>query len=151
MAAHGAAWVTGLQSTGVAASAKHFPGHGDTAQDSHVALPVIDRSLDDLRQRELVPFVAAIEAGVRVIMTAHIMLPQLDAGPSAGYPRVYDIALETISHGDGQVDPESLARFIAERRIPAIRAAVQPPATYAKKAPPMLKMAPIRRSFFQST
>ena len=79
VAAHGAAWVTGLQSTGVAASAKHFPGHGDTAQDSHVALPVIDRSLDELRQRELVPFVAAIQAGTHLIMTSHIMLPQLDA------------------------------------------------------------------------
>jgi beta-N-acetylhexosaminidase len=79
VAAHSAAWVTGLQSSGVAASAKHFPGHGDTALDSHHALPVIDLSLDELRSRELVPFVAAIEAGTRVIMTSHIVLPQLDA------------------------------------------------------------------------
>jgi beta-N-acetylhexosaminidase len=79
VAAHGAAWITGLQSTGVAASAKHFPGHGDTAQDSHVSLPVVDRSLDELRSRELVPFVAAVDAGTRLIMTSHIMLPQLDA------------------------------------------------------------------------
>ena len=77
--AHGAAWITGLQSTGVAATAKHFPGHGDTALDSHLALPVIDRSLAELRERELVPFAAAIEAGVRVVMTSHILLPQLDA------------------------------------------------------------------------
>jgi beta-N-acetylhexosaminidase len=79
VAAHGAAWITGLQSTGVAATAKHFPGHGDTALDSHLALPVIDRSLTALRDRELVPFAAAIEAGVRVVMTSHILLPQLDA------------------------------------------------------------------------
>jgi beta-N-acetylhexosaminidase len=79
VAAHSAEWVTGLQSTGVAASAKHFPGHGDTAQDSHVALPVIDRSPDELRQRELVPFIAAIQAGTHLVMTSHIMLPQLDA------------------------------------------------------------------------
>ena len=78
VAAHSATWVTGLQSTGVGATAKHFPGHGDTAQDSHVALPVIDRSLEELRSRELLPFAAAIEAGVRLIMTSHIMLPQLD-------------------------------------------------------------------------
>ena len=45
------AWVAGLQSTGVAATAKHFPGHGDTAQDSHVSLPVVNRSLDELRSR----------------------------------------------------------------------------------------------------
>ena len=79
VARHGAAWIRGLQSTGVAATAKHFPGHGDTAQDSHLALPVIDRSLPELRRRELVPFAAAIEAGVRVVMTSHILLPQLDA------------------------------------------------------------------------
>ena len=75
---HSAAWVRGLQSTGVGGSAKHFPGHGDTALDSHLALPVIDRSLDQLRERELVPFASAIEAGVRTIMTSHIMVPQLD-------------------------------------------------------------------------
>ena len=79
VARHGRAWVAGLQSTGVAATAKHFPGHGDTAQDSHVSLPVVDRSLDELRRRELVPFVAAADAGCRVIMTSHIMLPQLDS------------------------------------------------------------------------
>jgi beta-N-acetylhexosaminidase len=78
VARHGRAWVAGLQSTGVAASAKHFPGHGDTAQDSHLSLPAVGRSLDQLRRRELVPFAAAIEAGCRVIMTAHIMVPQLD-------------------------------------------------------------------------
>jgi beta-N-acetylhexosaminidase len=74
-----AAWTQGLQSVGVAACSKHFPGHGDTAQDSHHALPVIDRSLDELRERELVPFVAAIAAGTKSIMSSHIMLPQLDA------------------------------------------------------------------------
>lgn len=79
VAAHGAAWVAGLQSTGVAASAKHFPGHGDTAQDSHHALPVLDLSGEEVQSRELLPFVAAIEAGTRVIMTSHIVLPQLDA------------------------------------------------------------------------
>ena len=63
VARHGAAWVAGLQSTGVAATAKHFPGHGDTAQDSHVSLPAVNRSLDELRRRELLPFAAAIDAG----------------------------------------------------------------------------------------
>jgi beta-N-acetylhexosaminidase len=79
VARHGAAWVAGLQSTGVAATAKHFPGHGDTSQDSHVSLPVVNRSFKELRRREIVPFAAAIEAGCRVIMTSHIMLPQLDS------------------------------------------------------------------------
>lgn len=79
VARHSAAWVRGIESTGVAASAKHFPGHGDTAVDSHLALPIVDRSLEELRERELVPFRAAIEAGARTIMTSHILLPQLDA------------------------------------------------------------------------
>lgn len=79
VAEHGAAWTRGLQSTGVAACAKHFPGHGDTAQDSHLALPVVDLGPAALRQRELLPFAAAIAAGTRTIMTSHILLPQLDA------------------------------------------------------------------------
>ena len=82
------AWVAGLQSTGVAASAKHFPGHGDTAQDSHVSLPVVNRSLDELRRRELLPFAAAIEAGCRVVMTSHILLPQLDPDHPATMSRI---------------------------------------------------------------
>jgi len=78
VARHSAAWTRGLQSAGIAASAKHFPGHGDTAQDSHLAMPIVDRSLDQLRERELVPFQAVVAAGARSVMTSHIMLPQLD-------------------------------------------------------------------------
>jgi len=78
VADHTAAWVGAVQATGIGAAAKHFPGHGDTAQDSHLALPVVDRSLAELRERELVPFRAAIEAGTELVMTSHILLPQLD-------------------------------------------------------------------------
>jgi beta-N-acetylhexosaminidase len=88
VARHGRAWVAGLQSTGVAASAKHFPGHGDTAQDSHVSLPVVNRSLDELRSRELVPFAAAVEAGCRVVMTSHVLVPQLDRDHPATMSRI---------------------------------------------------------------
>jgi beta-N-acetylhexosaminidase len=88
VASHARAWVAGLQSTGVAASAKHFPGHGDTVQDSHVSLPVVKRSLDELRRRELLPFVAAIDEGCRTVMTSHIMLPQLDSEHPATMSRV---------------------------------------------------------------
>jgi beta-N-acetylhexosaminidase len=88
-ARHTAAWVRGLQSTGVAASAKHFPGHGDTSTDSHLALPVVDLPLETLRGRELVPFRAAIAAGTRTIMTSHILLPRLDAEqPATLSPRI---------------------------------------------------------------
>jgi beta-N-acetylhexosaminidase len=88
VARHGRAWVAGLQSTGVAASAKHFPGHGDTAQDSHVSLPVVNRSLDELRSRELLPFAAAVEAGCRVVMTSHVLVPQLDRDHPATMSRI---------------------------------------------------------------
>ena len=78
VAAHVAAWTRGLQSAGVAACAKHFPGHGDTAEDSHLALPVLDLDLEALAARELLPFVAAVEAGVAAVMTSHIVVPALD-------------------------------------------------------------------------
>lgn len=87
VARHTAAWVRGLQSTGVGAAAKHFPGHGDTATDSHLGLPVVDLDLDTLRRRELVPFVAAIDAGAVAVMTSHILLPQLDPNAPATLSR----------------------------------------------------------------
>ncbi|MBW8871464.1 MAG: beta-N-acetylhexosaminidase [Leifsonia sp.] len=88
VARHTAAWIEALQSTGVAASAKHFPGHGDTATDSHLALPVVDLSPAELRSRELVPFAAAIAAGTETIMTSHILLPQLDHVPATFSTRI---------------------------------------------------------------
>ncbi|MGV9231312.1 glycoside hydrolase family 3 protein [Streptomyces nigra] len=77
-ARHTAAYVTGLQSAGVAACTKHFPGHGDTAVDSHHALPRIDADASVLTERELAPFRAAIAAGTRAVMSAHILVPALD-------------------------------------------------------------------------
>jgi len=72
------AMVSGIQSAGVAACAKHFPGHGDTASDSHVGLPVVPHSLDRLRKVEFVPFQSAIRAGAKMVMTAHLALPAID-------------------------------------------------------------------------
>jgi beta-N-acetylhexosaminidase len=71
---HVAAYVTGLQKYGVAACAKHFPGHGAATEDSHVALPVLPRTLAELHAIELVPFAAAIRAGVRSVMTGHLVV-----------------------------------------------------------------------------
>jgi beta-N-acetylhexosaminidase len=81
-AAHVTAWIGGLQSAGPAACAKHFPGHGDTRQDSHVSLPEIDVPLDLLARRELVPFRAAVAAGVEAVMTSHIVVRALDSAPA---------------------------------------------------------------------
>ncbi|MFJ9633340.1 glycoside hydrolase family 3 protein [Streptomyces sp. NPDC091280] len=78
VARHTAAYVTGLQAAGVAACTKHFPGHGDTAVDSHHALPRIDAESAVLERRELLPFHAAIAAGSRAVMSAHILVPTLD-------------------------------------------------------------------------
>ena len=68
----GAAIVAALQGEGVAACGKHFPGHGDTQEDSHFELPLVEHPLERLRQVEFVPFKAAIDAGVATIMTAHV-------------------------------------------------------------------------------
>lgn len=75
---HGVAYIEGMQTAGVAASAKHFPGHGATTADSHHDLPLVDCDEATFRTRELPPFLAAIEAGVQSIMTAHVIVNALD-------------------------------------------------------------------------
>jgi beta-N-acetylhexosaminidase len=74
----GSAIIRTLQAEGIAASGKHFPGHGDTSVDSHLELPLIEHPPDRLEAVELVPFRAAIDADVASIMTAHILIPALD-------------------------------------------------------------------------
>ena len=74
----GAAWIRGLQSAGVLATGKHFPGHGDTSKDSHLELPVVDAPRDRLERVEFAPFRAAVQAGVAALMTAHVVYPALD-------------------------------------------------------------------------
>ena len=73
----GAAWLTGLQSAGVAATGKHFPGAGGLVADTHHQLGVIDRSPADLEAVELAPFRAALDAGVRLVMSGHFAVPAL--------------------------------------------------------------------------
>lgn len=78
------AYIKGIQSTGAFATAKHFPGHGDTNVDTHLGLAVINHPRERLDQVELVPFKAAIAAGVDAVMSSHIVLPALD--PTPGIP-----------------------------------------------------------------
>ncbi|HEY8306324.1 MAG TPA: glycoside hydrolase family 3 N-terminal domain-containing protein [Lapillicoccus sp.] len=78
VARHVAAFVDGLQSAGVGACLKHFPGHGDTVADSHVALPVVEAPVEVLRERELVPFRAGIAAEAVAVMTSHVVVRALD-------------------------------------------------------------------------
>lgn len=87
VARFGAAFTIGAQSAGVIATAKHFPGHGDTATDSHRGLPEINLPRERLNSVELVPFRAAVEAGVGAVMVAHIGLPQIDPTSVKPLPR----------------------------------------------------------------
>ncbi|MCG5211722.1 glycoside hydrolase family 3 N-terminal domain-containing protein [Streptosporangium sp. KLBMP 9127] len=78
VARHTVAWVQGLQSAGVAACVKHFPGHGDTSVDSHHAVPYVGATAGQLAEVALRPFRAAIDAGVRVVMTGHLLVAAVD-------------------------------------------------------------------------
>ncbi|MFG3293703.1 glycoside hydrolase family 3 protein [Streptomyces sp. NPDC048179] len=104
VARHTAAYVTGLQAAGVAACTKHFPGHGDTAVDSHHAMPRIDATAEVLRARELAPFHAAIAAGSLAVMSAHILVPALDpARPATLSPTILTDLLRTELGYDGLI------------------------------------------------
>ena len=74
----GTCMALGMQSAGLMACAKHFPGHGDTAMDSHFGLPRVDKSLEALEREELVPFAMVVREGVETIMTSHILYPALE-------------------------------------------------------------------------
>ncbi|WP_046471259.1 glycoside hydrolase family 3 N-terminal domain-containing protein [Allosalinactinospora lopnorensis] len=153
VARHAAAAVTGLQESGIAACAKHFPGHGATRQDSHDELPVVEADRDLLLRRELLPFRAAIDAGVRSVLTAHIELPGLGiTGPATLNAGIVDRLLRRELGFDGAVITDALemtgvsggigiaeaavralaagcdllclGRFVYADRVAAIRAAV---------------------------
>jgi beta-N-acetylhexosaminidase len=107
VARHVAAFVAGLQQAGVAACVKHFPGHGDTSVDSHHDLPRIDVDLDVLRARELVPFRAAVAAGARAVMTAHLVVPALDDRPATVSRRVLALLRDELGF-DGAIVSDAL-------------------------------------------
>jgi beta-N-acetylhexosaminidase len=128
VAAHTAAFVDGIQSHLVAACAKHFPGHGRADTDSHVVLPVVGASLQQLHDTDLVPFRAAIGAGVRSVMTAHVVFPEIDTVPAtisrrflAGLLReelgfdgvIITDALEMAAIGDSEASAEGAVAALA--------------------------------------
>lgn len=94
----------------VTSTAKHFPGHGDTAEDSHTSLPVSNRSLDQWRQIDAPPFRAAIDARIDSIMTAHIQVPQIDpsGNPATLSPKIITGLLREELKYDGVVVTDSL-------------------------------------------
>jgi beta-N-acetylhexosaminidase len=106
-----AAEIRGLQDNGMLATAKHFPGHGDTGTDSHLALPVIASDWSRLDSVELVPFRSAIAAGVKVVMSAHIALPAIDRGelrPGTVAPSILTGILRDSLAFDGLVVTDAL-------------------------------------------
>lgn len=122
VSAHIATWVAAHEAEGVATSAKHFPGHGDTAQDSHLSLPVVDLPFEELSARELRPFVAAAQAGARSIMTSHVLLPQLDpARPATHSTAILQGVLRGELGYDGVIvsDALDMAGASGELGIPA--------------------------------
>ncbi len=126
----GVALIHALQTGGIAACGKHFPGHGDTHTDSHFDLPRLDHDLDRLRRLELVPFAAAIRAGVASIMTTHVCYTTLDAvHPTTLSEAVIEPLLRRELGYDGVVvtdDMEMLAIMdhygIEEAAVRALRA-----------------------------
>jgi len=108
VARHARAYVTGLQSAGVGACVKHFPGHGDTAIDSHLDLPTVVAPLDVLRRRELAPFATAVAAGTLAVMTSHVLLPAIDQSlPATLSPSVLKLLRDDLGF-DGLVVSDAL-------------------------------------------
>ncbi|MGB5237079.1 MAG: glycoside hydrolase family 3 protein [Flavobacteriaceae bacterium] len=77
---YGTAFFKGLKSSGILSSAKHFPGHGDTSTDSHLGLPVIDKSKEELYSNELKPFIELSKQGIESVMVGHLAVPALSSG-----------------------------------------------------------------------
>lgn len=102
-----AAYTVGLQRAAVLACTKHFPGHGDTSVDSHHGVPYLDTTLEQLRQRELVPFAAAIGAGTAAVMPGHLVVPEIDELPASISPRWIEILRDDMGF-DGLIVTDAL-------------------------------------------
>jgi beta-N-acetylhexosaminidase len=122
----GAVIVRALQEGGVAACGKHFPGHGDTAVDSHLELPLVEHPPDRIRRVECVPFREAIAAGVAFIMTAHVLVPSFDEQrPATLSPRIVQDLLRDELGYPGVILSDDLEMKAIARDHPVPDAAVQ--------------------------
>jgi beta-N-acetylhexosaminidase len=121
------AYIRGAQSAGVMATAKHFPGHGDTSVDSHLELPVVDVERTRLDAIELVPFRAAVEAGVGGVMSAHIALPRIEAEglPSTLSPKILTGILRDEMKFPGVIFTDAMNMRGVTARFPEGEAAVR--------------------------
>jgi beta-N-acetylhexosaminidase len=122
----GAAFDRGLRSGGVLSCAKHFPGHSDAAVDPHLDLPVFGGTMERLKSAELVPFAAAIASGVPLVMTAHILLPQIDRENPASLSRtMLEGVLRRRLRFDGVILADDLGMGAIAKRYGPGEAAVQ--------------------------
>jgi beta-N-acetylhexosaminidase len=128
------AYIRGIEAGGMISTAKHFPGHGDTATDTHLGLAVIEHPRSRLDQVELPPFRAAIDAGVGAVMSAHIVLPALDPAMVPGSARplptpatlsrpILTGLLRDQLKFDGLIYTDSMSMFAISQNLPADRAA----------------------------
>jgi len=120
-----AAAVRGLRSAGLAATLKHFPGHGHTTVDSHVALPRLDRTVAELEERDLPPFVAGIAAGADLVMSGHIEVPAIESGVPASFSARVLVDLLRGQLGFGGVVICDALRMVPAMRWPPGEAAVR--------------------------
>ncbi|MBB5807258.1 beta-N-acetylhexosaminidase [Saccharothrix ecbatanensis] len=126
--AHVAAFVEGMQAVGVAACAKHFPGHGASTVDSHAALPVLPRSVAELTAVEFVPFREAVRAGVRSIMTGHLVVPEWGSEPATLNPLAVRVLREELGFTGAVItdglDMKAVGGDLAEGSVRALAAGV---------------------------
>lgn len=101
VAQQGVALINGLQSSNIITTAKHFPGHGDTDVDSHLELPLVDKTYEELEELELIPFKTAIDNGVDMVMVAHILYPQIEETYPSTMSKsiINDILREKLKYG----------------------------------------------------
>lgn len=118
--------IKGLQCQNIISVVKHFPGHGDTAIDSHLGLPTVDHDLDRLKSFELVPFVNAIKNNVNAIMVAHILFPKIDANNPATFSKriITDILRNNLAF-DGVIITDDMEMGAISKNYPIGQAAVK--------------------------
>ncbi len=123
----GAAFVRGVQDHGAIATAKHFPGHGDTGVDSHLALPVIRVSRERMDAVELVPFRRAVDAGLGAIMTAHITVPEITGArtPATVSPEILTALLRDEMGFGGLIVTDAMDMAAVDRLLGRGEAAVR--------------------------
>jgi beta-glucosidase-like glycosyl hydrolase len=108
VASFGSRYVKLLEAEGIISCAKHYPGHGDTSTDSHIALPVITKSVDELNRTDLLPFREAIISGVSSIMIGHLSIPALDSRPASLSSKIVTGLLRNESGFEGLVLTDAL-------------------------------------------